>query len=494
MADNPAPMFRYLALAFLVAACAEGGESVTGETEVSSVETKADAATEVSVRAGDTTLWVTNKVARRDGVNGPEYVLRGRTSRNLTDGHGFIFDDVYGEFAKKTARTFELTWTVSTARSLVDGVDQFIGLSFVHSSTRPDSLTARVVVRPRLATFTGSTKIYLVAELTPVVYGGAVVYRLQGHTYGANTGIHAVVDGIELSDVRRIDNEKFAIDLQPAQAFALTAGGDIQIIAEFPTGGVDKRATLGLAIKKLGMTSGDPETVWPPASCSSSVRSCLTALPDGSLDLGGCGAAVEVNACAGQVGVFVDDIAFQATLHDADARLSTAAAKADANALVGTDKANEWLFGAKETVEGELQQLFGRWYLSANARSRMLGDALERGLDHAYARPLDIVEAHLAVPGNAAAMRQVAADAVLAEIDSMDFEHSEFARTLESLTHQFRAQHIAGIREFRETIVPEPYPSHPEWDLYTGSWLGLHTEVTVVRTTGDVVQKLVEID
>jgi hypothetical protein len=478
-------------LALVVAACAEGGDSLVDETEVSpELETKADTATELSVRAGDTTLWVNKSVARRGDV----YVLRGRTSRNITDGNGFIFDDVYGDFAKKTARTFELTWPVSTARGLADGVDQFIRMQFVHSSTRPDSLTARVVVRPRLVTFTGSTKIYLVAELTPVVYGGTVAYRLQGHTYGSNTGIRALIDGVELSDVRRVDNEKFVVDLQPEQAFALTAGGDIQIIADFTTGGVDKHATLGLGLKKLGMTSGDVETVWPPLQCTSGVRSCLQGLSDGSLDLGGCGVAVEVNACAGQVGVFVDDVAFQATLHDADVRLATPAAKADAAALVGSDKANEWLFGAKETVEGELQQQFGRWYLSANARTQMLGAALERGLDHAYARPLDIVEAHVAVPGNAAAMRNVAADAVLAELNAMDFVHSEFARSLESLTHEYRAQHIADIKEFRDSVVPEPYPGHPEWDVYVGRWLGLHTEIAVVRTTGDVVQRLVEID
>jgi hypothetical protein len=91
-------------------------------------------------------------------------------------------------------------------------------------------------------------------------------------------------------------------------------------------------------------------------------------------------------------------------------------------------------------------------------------------------------------------MRNVAADAVLAELDAMDFVHSEFARSLESLTHEYRAQHIADIKEFRDSVVPEPYPGHPEWDVYVGRWLGLHTEIAVVRTTGDVVQRLVEID
>ena len=482
-------------LLFVVAACADGGDSLLDEAEVSpELDGKADATTELSVRAGDTTLWVTKNLTRREGPNGSEFVLRGRTSRTLTDGRGFVFDDVYGDFAQKSARVFELTWPVSTARSLVDGVDQFIGLSFTHSSSRPDNLTARVVVRPRLVSFTGSSKIYLVAELMPVVYGGSVVYRLFGRTYGANTGIRAVVDNVDLHDVRRIDNERFEIDLQPDQAFALIGGGPLQVIADFTTGGVDKHATLGLALKKLGMTAGDAYDVWPRPTCTTTTRNCLLALPNGALDLGSCGEAFVVNQCAGQVGVFVDDVAFTAALATADTRLGTAASHADAVGLVGSDKANEWLFNAKQTVETQLQLQFGRWYLSAAARTTALTAAVETGFDLSYARPLDLVEPHAPIVGNAAAMRQVVADAVLGEIARMDFLHSEFARTLEDLTHEFRAMHVADIKRFREQVQPEPYPGQPTWDVYVDRWLGLHTEVAIERTTGVIKTVLVEID
>jgi hypothetical protein len=489
-------MRGYLAwLAIAIAACADPGDAAVDEVEVSpELEGKEDAASEVSVRAGDTTLWVQKTVARRVGASGPEYVLRGRTSRNLIDGRGFIFDDVYGDFAQRSPRVFELTWPVSAARGLVDGVSQFIDLSFVHSSTRPDHLTARVIVRPRLHSFSGSSKIYLTAELTPVVYGGSVVYRVRGRTYGANTQIRAVVDGVELSDVRRLDGERFEIDLSPDTAFALTAGGTLQVIASFTTGGVDKRAALGLAIKKLGMTTGDAEQVWPPASCTTSTRSCLLALPDGALDLGSCGEAVAVYACAGQVGVFVDDVAFVAALQSADTRLATPQALADATGLVGADKANEWLFGAKETVEAQLQLQFGRWYLSAAARTTALSAAVEAGFDLAYARPLDLVEPYVPVAGDAAAMRHVVADAVLAELARMDLVHTEFARTLEQLAREYRARHVADIRNFRETVEPEPYPGQPAWDVYIARWLGAYIEVAIERTTGVIKSVLVEID
>src|SRR5262245_39481547 len=108
-------MRSFVIAALLVSACADAGDVDTAETEVSP-ELKSDTATEISVRAGDTTLWVNKSVALRDGV----FVLRGRTSRTLTDGRGYIFDDIYGDFAQKSARVFELTWPVSTARGLAD--------------------------------------------------------------------------------------------------------------------------------------------------------------------------------------------------------------------------------------------------------------------------------------------------------------------------------------------------------------------------------------
>jgi hypothetical protein len=479
---------RRLLLAFALAACADAAGGDTGETEVSADATTTPGS-ELEVRAGDTTLWIRRAVARV----GDSFVLHGRTSRTLVGGTGFVFDDPYGDFAQASARTFEVTWPVSTARTLVDGTDQFLALDFKHSASRPDHLTARAVVRPRLDGFTGSSKIYLTAELTPVVVGGSVVYRIAGHSIGANTGVRGVIDGLEL-DVHRLDDTRFEIDLAPDQAFALTAGGDLQIIAVYPTGGVEKHARLGLGLKKLGMTAGDIEVVYPRPTCTAALQACLTSLPDGALDLGSCGEAVKVNACTGVVGVVVDAVTMQATLHTADLRLETPAARADAIGLAGADRADAFLFGAKQTVEARLEGLFGRWYLSATARGTALDHALETGLDAAYARPLELYEPHVAIPGNPAAMRQVAADAVLAQLAAIDFPHSEFARTLDDLTHQFRVQHVTDVRAFREAIVPEPYPGAPARDVYVGSWLGLHTEVVIERATGQVVSTLVELD
>ncbi len=461
----------------LVAACAA---PATDDVEVAG-DAAADAP-DPSVRAGDTTLSVARAVARR----GDTFVLRGKTTRTLTGGNAFVNDDPYGAFAQVSPRVFEVAWQASEIRSLADGVDQFVALDFGSRH-----LTAHVVVRPRVGSLTGSSKVYVTAELTPVVVDGLVYYRLAGHTTEANSAISLRVDDREERGVvTRLDGRAFVIDLPASRAIELTAGQDLDVLASFPSGGVQKHMKLGLAVKKLGMTTGDAYAVWPRPTCTAAA--CLAGLPGDGGDTGACGDAVHVLACQGTVGVTIDAAALQSTLHDADARIETL--RDDAVGLVGSARADAWLAGAHDDVQQDLEMAFGRWLVTPAARTRVLAATLEAGLDSAYARPLEVVPLAPVVPGDAAAMRQVAADAVLAKVAAMDFVDSEFGQTLEGLAHQFRAMHVASIRAFRETIAAEPYPGKPDEDVYIGEWLGTHVEVEVVRATGAVVSTLVELD
>ena len=86
-----------------------------------------------------------------------------------------------------------MRWDIrSNTAPLIQGVQQYQSLSFVHSATRPDHLTSRVIVRPRLDSFSGATSIYLTAELTPVVVDGRVVYRLAGKSSRAFSAVVAI--------------------------------------------------------------------------------------------------------------------------------------------------------------------------------------------------------------------------------------------------------------------------------------------------------------
>src|SRR5690606_8685654 len=108
--------------------------------------------------------------------------------------------------------------------------------------------------------FRGSSKIYLTAELAPVVVAGETVYRIQGRTYGANRGVRLAIDGAVVGVVTRDGDERFTIDLEPYRALqVIERNVDIQVIADVASGTVDKRSRLGLSLKKLGMTTQDVE-------------------------------------------------------------------------------------------------------------------------------------------------------------------------------------------------------------------------------------------
>src|SRR5262249_20645460 len=149
----------------------------------------------------DTTIAVTRALERR----GDQWGLRTKTSRSLLDIRGFIFDDVYGQPAQISPRVFEMSWSVGGARTPVDGGNLFTDLTFVHSSTRPDHLTARVVVRPRLGATKGSSTLALTAELTPVVEAGHTVYRVKGRSTKAIASLRTTAGDSRLVDTTHFE-------------------------------------------------------------------------------------------------------------------------------------------------------------------------------------------------------------------------------------------------------------------------------------------------
>ncbi|MDB4963771.1 MAG: hypothetical protein JWP01_3770 [Myxococcales bacterium] len=493
-----------LAASLLVSACADPADELDiDEVEVGEDdggEGKADADSELRVRTGETTMWMTRELERRETPDGAVFAVRGRASRNVIDGMGFVIDDPYGDFAVRSARAFEVTWPASTARTLVDGVNQFVRTSFPPSAGRPDSLTSRIVVRPRFVSFGGASSVYLTAELTPVVLGGTVVYRAKGRTSSAMTGLSATVNGVAITYLRRTDSTHFEIDLAPDHAFAIagatSTSAKLVITATVGTGTtVTKTARLGLAIKKLGITAGDAYDLWPRPTCTTAMQGCLASLPAGAVDLGSCGEAIEVLACGSQTGVTVDDVAFEAALADGAARTASAAFRSDTAGLVGAARVDAFAAGTLQTVEARLEPLFGGFYPSVAARTAALTSAVDRAIVDAYARPLDLVQPITPVAGNLAVTRQVAADALLRALATYDFLHGEFSRPYDELIAMYRAQHVASVREIRETGVLEEYSGHPEWQVFTGRWLsGPYIEITILRATGAAVNVLIEID
>ncbi|MBK9031337.1 MAG: hypothetical protein IPL61_08365 [Myxococcales bacterium] len=478
-------------IALSLAACVEDDAAVDlDEVDAPDDDGKADVATELSVRVGETRVTVDRALARK----GNNFVMHGRTSRNLDGIQAYVFDDIFGEWAQPSPRVFEISYGLTWSGPLFDGTNLFLGLGFVPSAGRADHVTARLIVLPRLGATSGSSSLAFTAELTPIVVAGQTVYRMQGRATKPLTAIAATAGGTTTT-ATLVDPTHYTLDLSREQvvANAGVAGTPIVVTAQAATGALVRRAALGLAVKKLGATTGDAYATWPVPTCTAVTRTCLVGLPAGALDLARCGDAGTVRACAREVGVFVDGATVAAAEAAVDARLADPAGfGADAIGLVGADHAGLLTAATRATAVAAIDREGGRWYLSAATRAAVLTGVVDRAVDAAYARPLALVPAHPPAPGDAAATRQVVADAVLGYLATQDFVHTELGRSLDELTVALRAQHVADLRGFRDG--PSDVVADGPSDVYLGRWLGLYTEVAIDRATGAPGRVLVEID
>jgi hypothetical protein len=474
-------------VAIAASACAAIDDGTTDEVVVGDDGGKADGTTETKVRTGDTSVWVRNEIKRETRGDRQVLVVRGRTSRDVTSGYGFVFDDPVGDWAALGARSFEVTYATDEF-GLLDGGQHFVSLSFKHSADRPDSLTARVVARAKLGSFTGDGS-YLDADVVPVVNAGLTVWRVKGRTSSTIYGVRASV-----GTVRKTDSKHFEIDLARDDIRALIGTSTkLAVEVDLSNGTHTKNALVSLRLAELGLTSEDAYEVWPQPTCTDEVRTCLAALPDGTVDLAACGEAIEVRVCQGQLGVVFDAAAYAAVWPTVTARTSSTAFRADMTALVGADRLEQYQGLAEQTLEARLEGLYGLWYVDAAARDAAVTAVIEAAFDQIYARPFELLdEPHLPTPNDLDATRQVIADALLQYLASIDLTHTEFNRSLEELAHLFRTRHISDLRAWRETVTPQHALNGR--DVYIGNWLDPYVEITVVRATGAVELVHFEID
>lgn len=472
--------WSWIAVAFLGCAGDPSGPAVSvDEAAPEALDgEKADAVSELRVRAGDTTVWTDRDLVRR----GDTFVLEGRSSRNLTGGMAFVFDDPYGAFEVVSPRKFEVQWALGEISSLIEGVPQFMRVTMAPSRGRPDDVTARVLVRPRLTRISGQ-RVYFEPDLVPVVHGGRVMYRLDGTTSGELRSFSVEVAGVHVPDVRPLGPKSFRIDLLREHVLAMTAGGELVVRADLASGPATKRARALLRVRKLALTDGDAYEVWPPVECLDEARTCLAALPPGTADLGSCGEAVFVRPCLGAADAVVTDVEIQAALAAADTRLG-AAFLDDAAGLVGPSRAASLAEGAKQAIEDGVVALIGQVFPDAAARDAAFAAVIEAGVDAAYARPLEWVGG----AGRRGADR--AADALLEYLSEAELESTEYGRSLEVLTRELRSRHVADLRALRATD-PEV---HGDQEVYIGRWLSTYVEVAVEPSTGRVTHFLFEID
>lgn len=478
-------------LPLTLAACAgEPAETADVDGSAGGEDGKADHSDDLYVRVAGTSMWFDWLLDRRVVDGRTEWVLAGRSSRNLDGGHGFVFDDPVGEFGLTGDRAFEVVYPAGD-RGLAIGVQHFVGFDF-HSGT-PEALTARLIWRPRLTGFSGSGAT-LDGESTPVWDGSRFIWRLRGRTWEPVDGVKAQAGGQPLGPVVLDDDDHFHLDLDEAQLVRLAGSGTrIDFRFTLPYGTYTKSARLEVAIKRLGLTSGDPYEVWPPPTCDDAVRACLQDL-DAGADTEVCGDAREVMLCGLPQQAIFDDVAFAAAMDQVDALLADPAGFAgDAAALAGADRVAQYSEAVRMTIEYRFEQMFGTAYASVAARDAAVAAVVTAVIDLAYARPFELLDGpHPPAPGSLAGTRQVIADYLLTRLAEMNLEATEFGRSYDELTRLFRDRHVDDLRFFREQAVP--IDAGNGVDVYVGNWLDPLVEIRVNRSTGVPASLLFEID
>jgi hypothetical protein len=278
-----------LPLILLFLGCAAGDAETAFSDDL---DGKADSVNELSAHINGLTLW-TDRVALPDGNR---FRLEGRISKDLKEVFAFVPDDAFCSAKTLSARRFEVSCeTGHELNTVLSGLPLLLTLT--PKSGAP--ATGALWFAPVFGHFSGGTGIYVTSAVTPIWYGGELLYRGHATLASGLSGLNVFTDedGGAFIFPPGGSGSKVRFDWSYDQlALALThpvhfASSDAQGKS------IRKDAALDARIVKIGLTSGDAETAFGE-SCSPKVQACLAKLP-GWLDTESCGAYRAVQRCGG---------------------------------------------------------------------------------------------------------------------------------------------------------------------------------------------------
>ncbi|MFO0746929.1 MAG: hypothetical protein U1F43_14850 [Myxococcota bacterium] len=306
-----ATALAFTALA-LAGACADGAADPDGDlaaagpaTAVADLDSKADGTTasEIRVRAGEMTVWITARAVADTTDRGARIVVSGRASRDLESTFSWIPDDEYAEAIIVSKRRFQLILDESyEVRSLLSGQPIFITLRAKSGEARDYYL--RLALEPRFTGYTGSSKLWLADLVKPVfVRDGRynVRYRGQLSTRTAASALSVATHGgvdpiVRATDATHADLDWAADDL----VRTLTDSKGIEVTATLGGKVETKKATLVPMVANVALSIEDPYTsLMAGAACTDAQRTCIAAA-NGADDLGACGTQRDVALCLAQ--------------------------------------------------------------------------------------------------------------------------------------------------------------------------------------------------
>ncbi len=277
--------------------CGVGASSVN-EAFDDDFEAVADAEL-ANVKGTGSGLTVTAKAVLEPRQVGSEtrWVLSATTNKDLSEVFSFVPDDAFGQATVVGPRAFEVSVdSRSELNTVLSGLKLLVNVTPV-GSTRP--VTVGLDLEPRFVGISGSTRIVVRPEVSPVFARGGLTYR--GFARTASSVLSSVSNQAQFAE-RAVQGEydvDFSFDaLVSALDAPATNAKRVQFKATAPTGTLrTKTATLSAAVRKIALTTGDPYEVWPAASCTPEVKACLEATPIGTTDFGACGTYRQVSRC-----------------------------------------------------------------------------------------------------------------------------------------------------------------------------------------------------
>lgn len=274
----------------LLSACSDEAAPSDSETLVFTGG-PADSAEDFRVRADGITVWVEPTAVQHATIE--RWVISGRTSYSIAR----ISATVAGNEAEAKATSARKFEVLLSADELVPNLADEPALITIET-TSGKTFTVNVGLTARFRNASGSSKLYPWQNIEPVVMARENVFRGRVTTRGEFDYVQGSNDDDSEPTPWQEDKTHWVLDF-PTYALPWAASPTedaLYINGQYNGQRYEKSAEIHMEISRLGVTNGDPATVWPAPSCEASVQTCIDQI-GASGDLEPCGRAREVRAC-----------------------------------------------------------------------------------------------------------------------------------------------------------------------------------------------------
>lgn len=280
---------------------------------------------EEEIKAPGMTVWLDEQLSFEPQGDEPAWVLRGRTSKNLTFATTFSGGHELGVTTITSPRKFAVVLDAEAIGRIAAGQRTYVRLDVATGKTPTYHVGLRLA--PTLLETGGSSKVKLDGAVDAFVVGGVVVHRAKVVAPKSSLSLVAAVDEETFTGVK-VGAGQYAVDLSFDALASVAGASEARFTAQTALATSSKGGVVQLDVVETGLTELDPLLTFPPETCSPAVLSCLESLA--GTDSASCGVAREVLPCTAETGIpgdvtaerFADDLAVAVTtwygLHGAD--------------------------------------------------------------------------------------------------------------------------------------------------------------------------------